>query len=383
MRSFSMKTIEDINNKIRKKKAVVLTASEVKKLAGSNSSEEVAKKVDVVTTATFSPMCSTGVFLNLGHTDPPMKMQKVFLDDVQAYGGIAAVDVYLGAAESSRTHPNRGGAHVICKLIRGEEVMVEAEGRPSDCYPGNSVKRKVRLDQINQAYFFNPRNCYQNYNAATNSSGKEMKTYMGRLRPEFGNVTYAGAGEISPLLNDPELRTIGIGTSVFFCGANGYIAWEGTQFNGRQSRDESTGLPLGPAANLAVIADMRQVDSRFIKPVIIPGYGISIAISIGVAIPILDDDIARRVLIRNRDIKTSLIDYATDERISRVNYHDLFSGNVSVRGKTIRTSTISRNRIAQEITVILKDKVLAGNFPIISPLRSLPIHGVLKKFPEE
>jgi len=376
-----MKTIEDINSKIKKGEAIVLTASEVKQLAATKSAKEIAQKVDVVTTATFSPMCSTGAFLNLGHSTPRTKMQKVLMDGVPAYGGIAAVDIFLGAAENSTINPHKGGAHVICKLIKGEKVTVEASGQPTDCYPGEYVKGEITLNDINQAYFFNPRNCYQNYNAAINSSDRELKTYMGILRPNYGNIAYAGAGELSPLLNDPDLRTIGLSTPVFFCGGTGYVAWEGTQFNKNQVRDKQTNIPVGPAATLAIIADMRQVNSNFIKPVVVPGYGISIAISIGVAIPILDEDMAARVSVRNQNINTNLIDYATGEKVATINYRDLIDGKVKVNGKTIRTTTMSRNRVAQEITVILKDWIKANRFTLNNPIKTLPIHGVLKPFP--
>ena len=376
-----MKTIEEINNKIKQGKAIVLTAAEVKQLTSSTSPKEIARKVDVVTTATFSPMCSTGVFLNLGHTTPRLKMQRVLLDNVPAYGGIAAVDVFLGAAENSTTNPLKGGAHVICKLIKGEEVAVEAYGEPTDCYPGSSVKGKITLDTINQAYFFNPRNCYQNYNAAVNSSNKKLKTYMGILNPAYGNVAYAGAGEISPLMNDPDLRTIGIGTPIFFCGGTGYIAWEGTQYNKNQARDERTHIPTGPAATLAIIADMRMVKPDFIKPVVVPGYGISIAVSIGVAIPVLDEDMAMRVSVQNKNIKTSIIDYATGERVTSVNYRDLLGGQATINGKAIRTTTMSRNRVAQDITVIMKNWIMANRFSLNAPVKSLPVHGTLKSFP--
>lgn len=55
-----MKTVEQINEKIRRKEAVVLTAEEVVKLAEKKSPGEIARDVDMVTTGTFSPMCSSG-----------------------------------------------------------------------------------------------------------------------------------------------------------------------------------------------------------------------------------------------------------------------------------------------------------------------------------
>ena len=52
------KTYAEINDKIKKGTAVVLTAEEVSELAKTLSPKEIAEKVDVVTTATFGAMCS-------------------------------------------------------------------------------------------------------------------------------------------------------------------------------------------------------------------------------------------------------------------------------------------------------------------------------------
>lgn len=82
-----IKSIDEINEKIKSGKAVVLTAEEVSKMAAELSPKEIVQKVDVVTTATFGPMCSSGVFINFGHPEPPIRMQKVFLNDVEAYAG--------------------------------------------------------------------------------------------------------------------------------------------------------------------------------------------------------------------------------------------------------------------------------------------------------
>lgn len=44
-------------------------------------------------------MCSSGAFLNLGHAEPPIKIKRAYLNGVEAYAGIAAVDIYIGAAQ--------------------------------------------------------------------------------------------------------------------------------------------------------------------------------------------------------------------------------------------------------------------------------------------
>ena len=91
------KSYEEINAKIKKGKAVILTAEEVSTMSRDLSPKQILRKVDIVTTATFGTMCSSGAFLNVGHTNPPMRMEKLTLNGVSAYGGIAAVDAYIGA----------------------------------------------------------------------------------------------------------------------------------------------------------------------------------------------------------------------------------------------------------------------------------------------
>ncbi len=375
-----MKTINEINEKIKNGKAVVLTAGEVKKLSEKKKASEIAKEVDVVTTATFSPMCSSGIFINVGHTKPPMKMQKARFDGVPAYGGIAAVDLFLGVTEESEEKPKFGGAHVIHKLIKGEKVKFSATGKPTDCYPGSEVEGWLTLDKVNQAYFFNPRNCYQNYNAAANSSEKTLQTYMGVLKPDFGSVNFSTTGEFSPLHNDPELKTIGMGTEIFFCGGKGYIAWEGTQFNGKVEKDPETGVPLAPAATLGIIADLRECKPEFVRPMYIPGYGVTISISMGVPIPITDEDIARKVTIKNRELRTRLVDYATGKEIRKIDYEELCSRKAELNGKKVPTRTFTDLKKSMEIMEILKKWIIDKKITLREPVAPLPFHGRQEPF---
>src|SRR4030067_2032064 len=251
------KTLEEINKKIKNGSVVVLNAEEIIDYAEQNGVKKTASDIDVVTTATFGPMCSTGAFLSFGHSDPPIKMSKVWLNDVPAYAGIAAVDAYIGATELSETEDmNYGGAYVIEDLISGKPVKLRATSYGTDCYPRKEIETYITKNTINQAYLFNPRNAYQNYAAATNSSNRTIYTYMGKLLPDLGNVTYCSAGQLSPLLNDPYYRTIGIGTRIFLAGSQGYVSWYGTQHNPGKERLPN-GTTCGPAGTLAVIGNLK------------------------------------------------------------------------------------------------------------------------------
>jgi uncharacterized protein (DUF39 family) len=374
------RSIEEINEKIRKGKAVVLTAEQVSAMGKEMTPAEVMSRVDVVTTATFGPMCSSGVFINFGHSSPPMRMERLTLNNVPACGGIAAVDAYLGATETAMPHDTYGGAHVIEDLIAGKDVLLQATGKGTDCYPRTEIRTMVNKESINEFIMFNPRNAYQNYNVAVNSTPKIKFTYMGTLLPSFGNANFSTSGELSPLLNDPEMRTIGIGTRIFMGGTTGYVAWNGTQFNTGKPLNEN-GIPIGNAATLSLIGDARLMSTRFIRAAYFEKYGVSLFVGIGIPVPIIDEDIASRVLIRNSQIETNIIDYGSGnfEILGRIDYEKLFSGEISLNGKKIRTAPLSSVKVAREIAELLRTEVTEGRFLLTEPVALFPKTAGLNK----
>ena len=365
------RSIEEINEKIRKGKAVVLTAEQVAAMGRESSAADVMDKVDVVTTGTFGPMCSSGVFINFGHTTPPMRMEKITLNNVPVFGGIAAVDAYIGATETALPHDQYGGAHVIEELIDGKDVLLQATAKGTDCYPLTEVKTLINKDTVNEMIMFNPRNAYQNYNVAVNSTSKIKYTYMGTLLPGFGNATFSTSGELSPLLNDPDMRTIGIGTRIFFGGTSGYVAWHGTQFNTGKPVNKH-GVPVGNSATLALIGDAKKMSTRFIRAAYFEKYGVSMFVGVGIPIPILDEDMARRVMIRNSQIETNITDYGSPghDTLGQTDYKTLFSGEITLNGKKIRTAPLSSVKTAREIAAILREEIAGGRFLLTAPVES-------------
>ncbi len=370
------KSYEEINEKIKKGNAVVVTAEEIIDIVKEKGIEETAKSVDVVTTATFGPMCSSGAFINTGHGEPPIKMTKVWLNDVPAYAGLAAVDVYIGATELSESEGMKyGGAHVIEDLVAGKQVKLKSTAYGTDCYPLKEIETYVTKDSLNQAYLFNPRNVYQNYAIAVNSSEKTIYTYMGVLLPKLGNATFCSAGQLSPLLNDPYYRTIGVGSRIFLCGTRGYVAWEGTQHNPNQKRGEN-GVPVAPAGTLALIGDLKQMSTDYIRGATFHRYGTTIYIGVGIPIPVLDEEVVKYASISDEDIYTSIFDYSQETRarvsLGRANYRELKSGSITINGKKVPTAPISSYAKARDIAGILKSWIEKGDFLIQEPLEELP-----------
>lgn len=369
-------TVEEINEKIARGEAVVLTADEMTELVSEVGAKKAAGRVDVVTTGTFGPMCSSGAFVNFGHSEPPIKMSKVWLNDVPVCADLAAVDAYIGAtAMSDVDGMNYGGAHVIQDLIDGKRIKLKSTAYGTDCYPRREIETWIDRDSINQAYLFNPRNAYQNYACATNGSDVTIYTYMGVLLPNFGNATYCSAGQLSPLLNDPMLRTVGLGTRIFLGGGVGYIAWQGTQHKTQVERSPS-GTPVAPAASLALIGDLKRMDSRFVRGARFVRYGVTLYVGVGIPIPILDEEMARFTGVADRDIVTSVFDYSQPTRsrdpLRRVDYATLRSGSVEIEGKKVHTAPLSSYKMARQIADVLKSWILAGEFTLTRAVEPLP-----------
>ncbi len=380
------KTFQEINEKIRQGKAVVVTAEDVISRVEAQGLSDTAKEVDVVTTGTFGPMCSSGAFLNLGHTTPRMKFSRVYLNSVNAYTGIAAVDVFLGATEISETDPanksfpgefNYGGAHVIEDLLSGKEVFLEASSYGTDCYPRQKLETWITLGDINEAYMYNPRNCYQNYNVGVNLSDRTIYTYMGILKGSLGNANYCSAGQLSPLLKDPYLKTIGIGTRVFLGGGVGYVSWHGTQHNPCISRTEK-GAPRTPGGTLALIGDLKQMKPHWVRGVSYLGYGVTMQVGVGIPIPILSEEILAYTALRDEDLVAPIVDYSESYpqgiggSLGEVSYAQLKSGEIELKGKKVPTASLSSYPKAREIAETLKEWVLTGDFELTEPVQPLP-----------
>jgi uncharacterized protein (DUF39 family) len=370
------KSYEEINSRIEQGDAVVLTAEEFKQVVQEEGVENAAKEVDVVTTGTFGAMCSSGAFLNFGHAEPPIKMTKVWLNDVPAYTGLAAVDAYIGATELREGDGlEYSGSHVIEELVTGKPVKLRATAYGTDCYPRKDIETYISLKTLNQAFLFNPRNMYQNYAVATNSSEKLLYTYMGKLLPRNGNATYCSAGQLSPLLNDPKLRTIGMGTRIFLGGGVGYVSWEGTQF--KTHVPEKNGVPSAAARALAVIGDLKAMTPEYVRALYFTKYGCSLGVGIGVPIPILDEEVARSLAITDEQIYAPVLDYAVQSRarkpVKEVSYAQLRSGTIDIGGKEVRTSGLSSYKKALAISKELKDWIRQKKFYLSRPVDTFPM----------
>ena len=387
-----MRTIAEINDKIQRQKAVVRTAEEVKALVAEMGVAQVAKEVDIVTTGTFEPMEASGAMLNLGQTDPPIKIRQCWLDGVPAYAGFGAVDLYLGASQiteypgsevldaEEREMPDarsrqRGGGHIIEDLIAGKSISLRALGQVTDCYPRASFETTISRDRINQFYLFNPRNLYQNFIVGVNGGDRPLYTYLGVLQPRLGNAVFSNPGAISPLLNDPDLQLVGIGSRIFLGGGIGYVAWEGTQHFPLQKRLPNRS-PIGPAATLALIGDAKQMDARWVRGCYFRGYGASLMLGVGIPLPVLSESVIAHCAIQDKDLVAPVVDFSIPRRVrptfGLVSYAQLKSGRLAIDGQSVRVAPLASIHLSRQVAIELKQWIEAGTFTLTEPVAPIP-----------
>ncbi|MBM3248191.1 MAG: hypothetical protein FJZ10_02055 [Candidatus Omnitrophica bacterium] len=382
------KTIQEINEKIKKGQVVVVTAEEIIDIVKEKGISKAAAEVDVVTTGTFGPMCSSGAYFNIGHSRPRIKIGggTCTLNDVPTYTGFAAADIYLGATALPESDPlnkvypgefKYGGGHVIQDLVAGKDVALKATAYGTDCYPRKSLETLINLKELNEAVLFNIRNAYQNYNVAVNLSDKMIYTYMGVLKPKLGNANYCSAGQLSPLFNDPYYKTIGIGTKIFLGGGVGYVAWWGTQHNPSVKRND-LGLPKAPAGTLAVIGDLKHMKPDWLVGTSMLGYGVTLTVGIGIPIPILNEEICKFTAVRDEDIHAPIVDYSENypnckpSDLGEVNYKQLNTGSIKVKNKDVPTGALSSYSKAREISEELKSWIEKGKFFLTEKVAAIP-----------
>lgn len=383
-----MRTIPEINEKIIAQKAVVLTVEELKTKVKEIGISKTYEQVDIICTGTYEPMESSGAIINIGHSDPPIKIRKCWLNGIPAYSGFGAVDLYIGATALRDYNPQeyhsenivntlseKGGSHVIEDLIAGKSVHLKAIGQVTDCYPRSSLEITINRDTINQFYLYNPRNLYQNFIVGVNGGDRPLYTYLGPLLPRLGNAVYSNTGALSPLLNDPKLQVIGIGSRIFLGGAVGMIAYEGTQHFPLQKRLPND-TPMGPAATLALIGDAKQMSSKWVRGCYFKNYGSSLMLGVGVPLPVLNEDVIRYCAIADEDLVAPVMDFSIPRRVrpsfGLVSYAQLKSGRITIQGESVRTAPLASIYLSRQVAETLKEWILSGKFTLTQFVEPLP-----------
>lgn len=294
----NIRSIEEINHKIKVGEATVLTAEEVTQMV-ENGETLQPEDVDVVTTGTCGIMSGTAALLHLKVGEPGSfkKAKKIYLNGVPGFPGpcpnewLGSVDLMIyGTAHSVNDH-QYGGGFLFKDMVAGNEIKIEVESTQ-----GEIIKSTTTLEEMATARIIGTRMAFKNYTAFVNPNSESISSIFHAIDMEgpFKGLSFSGCGEINPLQNDPSMQAICMGSRILLNGAEGFIIDNGTR-----------STPEKP--NLMLTADMHDMDSHYLG-----GFktsaGPEIFDSVAVAIPITSQEVLERTFINNADINLLVAD---------------------------------------------------------------------------
>jgi len=115
------------------------------------------------------------------------------------------------------------------------------------------------------------------------------------------------------------------------------------------------------------------MSKEFVRGTSFRGYGVSLALGVGIPIPILNEDVLTRTCIRDSEILAPVIDYSNDypqntgKVIDYVSYEQLRTGEMEVEGKKVAVGSLSSYYKALEIAHLLADEIKRGDFRLAEP----------------
>jgi putative methanogenesis marker 16 metalloprotein len=294
----NIRSIEEINKKIERGEATVLTAEEVSDLV-KNGEEPKAEDIDVITTGTCGIMSGTAAIFHVKAGEPGSfkKAKSVLLNGVPGFPGacpnewLGSVDMILYGTGHSIYDEDYGGGFLFKDIVSGKDIEIEVES-----IHGEKIKSTINIDDFGTARMIGTRLAFKNYTAFINPSNESVASIFNAINMEgpYRGLSFSGCGELNPLQNDPVMNTIKTGTKVLMCGSEGIVMGNGTR-----------GTPEKP--NLMISADMYDMDPHFIG-----GFktaaGPEVFNSVAAAIPVLNDDILKNTYIKNEDIPLPIAD---------------------------------------------------------------------------
>ncbi len=311
-----MKTISEINSKLKSGEAVVIGADE---LADEIREENKIKAsdVDVVTCGTSSLVSGSMAVLNFKIAEPGTfkKLTDVWLNSVPAFPGpcpnerMGFVDLVVFATDTSRDSMRYGGGHLIHDIIKGKEIKVHAITEK-----GTEINASINIEEMNIAQLLGTRFMVKNYYAFVNPNNTKVKTIFSPLELEgpYKFATFAGCGELNPLQHDPFLEAIGIGSKIWVNGAIGYVIDRGT----RSTKDRP---------NLMISANMKNMIHKFLCGFNTSG-GPEFVSTLAVPIPILNDSILENCRIIDEKVSLPIANVNDRSILGETNYGEVWRG---------------------------------------------------------
>jgi uncharacterized protein (DUF39 family) len=123
---------------------------------------------------------------------------------------------------------------------------------------------------------------------------------------------------------------------------------------------------------------LKGMNPRYIRAVSVLGYGVSMAVGIGIPIPILNEDMAFFTGVSDADIQMPIKDYGHDypngiaRNLGYLTYAELRSGEVLINGKPTQSVPVTSLSMSLEVATTLKSWIEQGKFQLTEPVEPIP-----------
>jgi uncharacterized protein (DUF39 family) len=272
----------------------VLAAAGFRQLVGEQGLAEAYRATDVVVAANAEFTDQGTLLLQLGPTDPPIRLRDPQLDGLAAFSGGIGSDLALAIGTAASDGNRRGGAHLLVDLLAGERLEFSAGGEATPLQPRRDLHTWLSLDRIGYGRLLLHRAIVENGVVAVSSAEGLVRSAYGPLLGPFANALYSCGGADSIGLAMPGLTLLGPGSPVLVAGAIGWVTGSGSGHQPDPRR-----LPSGhartPGAVAAVSVDLHEIEPGWLRACHFEGHGSALLVPIAAPIPLLNAGVAQQL----------------------------------------------------------------------------------------
>ncbi len=331
-----------------------------------------ATDVVVASTAEFTDQAS--LVLNLGPSDPPIRIRRFQLDGVEGWGGHGSTDLVLPIGGGLVEPLRRGGAQVLAALLAGQELDLSASGDATALHPRRELESRLGLDRIGSGRLLLHRGIVENGVVAVSSAEGLTRSPYGPLLGPFGTALYGCSGAASIGLTMPGLALLGPGSPVLVAGALGWVSGPGSGHQPNPRRLAS-GHARSPGAVAALTVELQGLRPEWLRACFFEGHGSALLVAIAAPVPLISLAVARQAATPDHSLEAPVLDFSIPRRIrpsfGAVPYSQLLAGQIPVDGQLVACAPAHSPRLAASIAEELLRQLQEDRFPLRLPLAPL------------
>ena len=349
----------------------VSTALAFRQQVAAEGLEAAYASTDVVVASTAEFTDQASLVLNLGPSDPPIRIRRFQLDGVGGWGGHGSTDLVVPIGGGLVDPLRRGGAQVLAALLAGQELDLSASGDATALHPRRELESRLDLERIGSGRLLLHRGIVENGLVAVSSAEGLTPSPYGPLNGPYGTALYSCSGAASIGLTMPGLALLGPGSPVLVAGALGWVSGPGSGHQPHPRRLAS-GHARSPGAVAALTVELQGLRPQWLRACFFEGHGSALLVAIAAPVPLINLEVARQAAVPDSALEAPVLDFSIPRRIrpsfGAVPYNQLLAGQIQVDGQPVACAPAHSPRLAASIAEELVSQLKEGRFPLRLPL---------------